>query len=254
MTIRCLLLSNSSFPDFYYLQPWKSAIQAFFKKNGAGKNILFVPYAAVSLPWDLYESKVSEALSELVIKSIHKESNLSSAIESADGIIIGGGNSFNLLNELQKNGVLTLIGAKVRSGTPYVGWSAGSNVATPDIATTNDMPIIWPSSYAALNLVPFNINPHYNNWKPPHHAGESRDERLKEAVIVKKRSIVALSEGTAIQVIDSAYNVFAAPTEFTPPGHVNQVKVWKPRDDSFVVVDVPLNGESEAPLNPFLEG
>lgn len=252
MSIRCLLLSNSSFPDFDYLLPWKSTIQSFFKKNGAGKSILFIPYAPIRISYDNIVAMVSSALPELVIKSIHNETDLPKAIEEADGILVSGGNTFNLLYKLEKNNLVDLIAAKVRSGTPYVGWSAGSNVAAPDIGTTNDMPVIWPSTDAALNLVPFNINPHYNNWRPPGHAGETRDDRLEEAVIVKKRPIVALSEGTAIHVIDSTFNVLTAPSQFTPPGHLNQVKVWKPQDDSFIVVDVPLNGESEVLLNPFL--
>lgn len=253
MAIKCLLMSNSSFPTYEYLMPWRAIITRFFKENGGGKNIIFIPYAVIQLTYDKYLSNVSSALSDLTIKSIHNEPNLTDAIEKADGIIIGGGNTFHLKLELEKAGILNAITNKVQSGTPYVGWSAGSNIATPDIGTTNDMPVVWPSSELALNLVPFNINPHYSNWKPPAYAGEGRDDRLEEAVLVKKRTIVALSEGTAVRVNDSNYGVFLCPKEFEPPQHESKVKVWKPtNDNTFTVTEVPLSYENETPLNPFL--
>lgn len=250
MPTQCLLLSNSSFSTSQYLAPWKAAIEFFFKSRNSGKNILFVPYAVITLPWNDYLSKVTAGLPELTIKSIHSEEDPMKAVNDADGFIIGGGNTFNLLYHLATNKVLDAIAKKVTSGTPYVGWSAGSNVATPDIGTTNDMPVIWPPCYTALNLVPFNINPHYTTVKPP--GGESRDDRLNEAASAAKRRIVALAEGTGILVDDSTYTIVKAPGDLVPPGHVYQVKVWKSTDDSYTVTEVQLNDESGTPLNPYL--
>jgi len=255
MSLKALLLSNSTQPGGKYLQLWSSTIQSF-TQGFSNKTVLFIPFAGISLDWDVYTSMVSSALPFLDVKGIHKMDDMTSAVNSADIIMIGGGNTFNLLFNLQKNNLLELIRSRVKAGTPYIGWSAGSNVATPDIGTTNDMPVIWPQTDEALGLVPFNINPHYNNWKPPGEAGESRDDRLNEGILVKKRDIVALSNGMAVLAEGSTYSLVKSPSSLRPSDSVLQVKVWKPcpeEEKKYKVVDVDLGSdENPVPLNPFL--
>jgi dipeptidase E len=143
-------------------------------------NIIFIPYAAVTFSYDDYENKVNQRLAEIgqQVKSIHRFQNLVEAIENADAIMVGGGNTWNLLHWVHKNQLIEPIRKKVLNGTPYVGWSAGSNLACPTIKTTNDMPIIDPLGLDALNLIPFQINPHYLDKNPEGHGGETREERI----------------------------------------------------------------------------
>jgi len=129
---------------------------------------------------------------------------------------------------------------------PYVGWSAGSNVAGVDIGTTNDMPVIWPPSDRALNLVPFNLNPHYSEWVPPNHKGETRTDRLNEAVLVKKRPIVAYSEGVAIKVENQKYEIIAPPlpAEFLAKQEDQRVvKIWTHVNDKTDITQVDLTSD-----------
>ena len=255
MSLRALLLSNSTQTGGKYLELWASTIQGFFSKTNA-KKIVFIPFAGITIDWDTYTNNVAGALPSLAILGIHHESNMLSAVNAAEGIIIGGGNTFNLLMNLQNNNLIQAIRDRVNAGIPYVGWSAGSNVASPDIGTTNDMPVVWPSTQEAINLVPFNINPHYQNWKPPGYGGEGRDQRLDEAVVVKRRNIVALSEGTGILVEGTQYTLVKSPRNLRPQDSVLQVKIWKPseEDKKFTVVEVKLgDGEEPVDLNLYLQ-
>jgi dipeptidase E len=123
------------------------------------------------------------------------------AVRFAAAIVVGGGNTFHLLSRLYAAGLLETIGACVRSGTPYIGWSAGSVVACPSIATTNDMPIIEPPSLRALGLVQFQINAHYTDAHPPGHQGETRAERIAEFLSLQPAvTVVGLREGSLLQV------------------------------------------------------
>ena len=126
-------------------------------------------------------------------------------IESADAIIVGGGNTFHLLKQLYDNGTLWAIRERVLAGVPYIGWSAGSNVACPTIRTTNDMPIVEPSRLDAMRLVPFQINPHYTDEVLPNHGGETRAQRIAEFTKVNPGVVViGLREGSALRVIHGA--------------------------------------------------
>ena len=112
-------------------------------------------------------------------------------------IIVGGGNTFNLLKTIQDNGLVELMRDKIKGGTPYIGWSAGSNMVCPTIRTTNDMPIVEPQSFNALNMIPFQINPHYTDATLSGHGGETREMRLEEFLEANKDMYVAgLREGT----------------------------------------------------------
>lgn len=114
---------------------------------------------------------------------------------------MGGGNTFNLLGQLRRQGLLDAVARRVRLGTPYLGWSAGSNLACPSICTTNDMPIVDPEGFDALGLLSFQINPHYTNAHPPGHRGETRAQRLAEfCVLNPSMPVLGLPEGSALRV------------------------------------------------------
>lgn len=178
----------------------KTWVKAFL--GDKPKNLIFIPYAAVTFPFDEYEEKVRQVFNELnhSIFSIHNISNKKKAIEDAEVIVIGGGNTFALLSRIHENNLLRLIREKVVNGTPYIGWSAGTNLACPTIMTTNDMPIVLPSSFEALNLIPFQINPHYHELRFETQGGETRIERLNEFIGLNPEKIVlGLPEGMLLR-------------------------------------------------------
>jgi dipeptidase E len=197
---KLLLLSNSTMPGtefFTWPRPW---VTEFL--GDKPKNLIFIPFAAVTLPMDDYEAYVRKAFNQLnySIFSIHRLSNKTKAIAEADGIVVGGGNSFALLSNLYSEGLVHVIREKVASGTPYIGWSAGANLACPTIKTTNDMPIVMPPSMDALNLVPFQINPHYHELKFENQGGETRKERLQEFLVLNPAlRVIGLPEGMLIR-------------------------------------------------------
>lgn len=196
---RLLLLSGSREGKTSYLEHAETMLCQFL--GNTSKNLVFIPYAGVSLSYDDYENKVSDIFSKLGfnLKSLHKFKNHGEAIESADALIVGGGNTFALLNKLYSCELLDLIRKRVNTGTPYIGWSAGSNLAGKTIRTTNDMPIIEPPSFNALKLENFQINPHFISGKIPGHNGESREERLQEFLTLNPNTqVVALPEGSAL--------------------------------------------------------
>ncbi|WP_144395117.1 dipeptidase PepE [Pleionea sediminis] len=200
-----LLLSSSKEGNSQYLVHALPLIDQFLIKTDpeATKNALFIPFAGVSVSFDQYLKRVQGALesTELRISSIHQAENPEHAIKTASCIIVGGGNTFHLLHQLYQFDLIGLIRDKVMSGTPYIGWSAGSNIAAPSIRTTNDMPIVQPPSFNALRLVPFQINPHYIDQHPPGFHGETREERLVEYMTVNPNStVIGLPEGTGIEV------------------------------------------------------
>jgi dipeptidase E len=197
--MRLLLISNSTNPGEAYLGYPKNNIKNFLG-DLTGKAI-FIPYAAVTFSFDEYENKVTERFSEIGIEiiSIHHFKDPKSAVENASAIVVGGGNTWQLLKLLIENDLIGVIRKKVLTGTPYVGWSAGSNVACPTIKTTNDMPVVEPDSFAAFNLIPFQINPHYTDSNPAGHAGETREQRIEEFIEVNESVfVVGLREGTML--------------------------------------------------------
>ena len=176
-------------------------------------DVLFIPYAGVTISYDKYTEMVGNALSSInvTVHSIHQFSDPVAAVKSAKAIVIGGGNTFQLLAQLYNNNLVSAIKEKVEQGTPYIGWSAGSNLACPTIKTTNDMPIICPPSFDALNFVPFQINPHYIHGNPPGHNGETREQRLKEFLeLNSKITAVGLREGTMLKIDAQKINLIGA--------------------------------------------
>jgi dipeptidase E len=202
--VNALLLSNSTIPGtpfFTWPKPW---VKEFLGKR-AGR-LLFVPYAAVTFSYDEYAEKVLEVFTDIgfTITSIHAFANKREAIAGAEGIIVGGGNTFALLSALYREDLLPEIRRRVTSGMPYVGWSAGANLACPTIMTTNDMPIVQPPSFDALALVPFQINPHYHELTFEGQGGETRRDRLEEFLAANPhRKVIGLPEGMLIRISGS---------------------------------------------------
>ncbi len=197
--MKLLLLSNSTNPGEPYLSYPKQTIKQFLGDKPL--NIVFIPYAAVTFSYDEYAAKVNDSLHEvgIQVKGIHTFVNPKEAIRTADAIMIGGGNTWKLTRMLQENGLMDLIREKVNTGTPYIGWSAGSNVACPTLRTTNDMPIVAPLSFETLNLVPFQLNPHYLDAHPENHGGETREMRINEFIIENPDIyVVGLRESTIL--------------------------------------------------------
>jgi dipeptidase E len=202
--MRLLLISNSTNAGEAYLEYPKSEIRHFLGAKPV--KALFIPYAAVTFSYDDYENKVKSRFREIGhdITSIHHFADPVKAVTEATALVIGGGNTWMLLKCLQENKLLPVIREKVINGIPYIGWSAGSNVACPTIKTTNDMPVTEPDNFKALNLVPFQINPHYLDANPVGHAGETREQRILEFIEANPGVfVVGLREGTMLLIEES---------------------------------------------------
>lgn len=205
--MRLLLLSNSTLPGEPYLEWPREHIQAFL---GERKRIAFVPFAAVSFSMDDFARMTQGAFAEMghELFSLHTEADKLKALMGADAVAVGGGNTFQLLRTLYSTELLRAIRVRVMGGMPYIGWSAGSNVACPTIMTTNDMPITEVPTMRAMGLVPFQINPHYTDARLPGHGGESRDQRIAEFLALNQRStVVGLREGALLHVNDELMSV-----------------------------------------------
>jgi dipeptidase E len=201
--MKLLLISNSTNPGEAYLDYPKYQIRDFLGRSPV--KALFIPYAAVTFSFDEYEARVSERFREIGhdIESIHRFPDPLAAVEKAHVIVVGGGNTWQLLKMIQKNNLIKAVRNKVLSGTPYIGWSAGSNVACPTLRTTNDMPITEPDSFNAFNLVSFQINPHYLDSNPAGHAGETREQRITEFIEINPGiHVLGLREGTMLHIED----------------------------------------------------
>jgi dipeptidase E len=199
--MRLLLISNSTMPGQPYLDYPKMEIKKFLGEKPV--ECVFIPYAAVTFSYDIYEEKVNERFSEIghSVKSIHHFADPIKAIEKAEAIVVGGGNTWQLVRMMHEKELFPAIRQKVLKGTPFIGWSAGSNVACPTLRTTNDMPIVDPLGFDTLNLVPFQINPHYLDSNPEGHAGETREQRIEEFIEVNPEVyVLGLREGSMLKV------------------------------------------------------
>ncbi len=227
---RLLLLSNSRNPGGGYLT---HALDAIARHLGPDpRRLAFVPYAAVTLSYNEYARRVRAALAPLghTIESLH-EGDPVEVLRESNGILVGGGNTFRLLEQMYHLDLLKRLRHKVLHGAPYIGWSAGANLACPTIRTTNDMPVVEVPSLAALALVPFQVNPHYTDEVLPNFGGESRYDRLVEfSALNPAATVVALREGSWLRVEDGGVElhgphpmrVFRAgePPIDVPPGSV----------------------------------
>jgi dipeptidase E len=197
--MRLLLISSSNVHGYGYLDHAEPELRRFL----AGiDTVSFVPFALQN--HDAYTAKVRERLARMGLDVVQVRSVAD--IESAQAIFIGGGNTFRLLERLYAEGMMEPIRQRVReNGVPYIGSSAGTNVATLSIKTTNDMPIVFPPSFDALGLVPFQINPHYLDPDPGStHKGETREERIREFLEENDTPVVGLREGAMLLVEDAS--------------------------------------------------
>src|SRR6218665_2742805 len=155
--MRLLLLSNSINPGGAYLQHALAAVEKISRRRA-----IFIPYAGVTIGWDDYLNKVRQALAPIGIHvdGVHQSDDPAAAIQGAERILGGGGSTWRLLQPVRQHGLLEAIRAKGAVGTPYIGWSAGTNLAWPTIRTTNDMALLDPPGFDAFNLLPSHINPH----------------------------------------------------------------------------------------------
>ena len=219
MDMNLLLISNSTNFGEPYLAWATTQLELFIREQHvtAESNIVFIPFAGVFInkkpypaSYDAYEERVKNVFASKLgltrFTSVHHFEDKVKAVKEADCIVVGGGNTFHLVAEMHRYGLMKAIREKALSGTPYIGWSAGSNVACPTLCTTNDMPIVQPESFETLNLVPFQINPHYLDPHPEidkmiKHGGETRQDRLNEYLAVnQKMTVVGLREACALWV------------------------------------------------------
>jgi dipeptidase E len=211
--MKLLLISNSTMPGEAYLDYPKHEIKKFLGDKPL--TALFIPYAAVTFSFDIYEQKVAERFAELEfqLKSIHHSEDPVKAVNDAEVIVVGGGNTWQLVRMLHDFQLMVPIREKVLSGTPYIGWSAGSNVACPTLRTTNDMPIIDPKGFDTTGLVPFQINPHYLDANPEGHGGETREQRIEEFLEINPEVyVVGLREGTMLRIKDEHVELIGSRT------------------------------------------
>lgn len=196
-----IIASTSTLHGGNYLEYLLPELQSFFSNV---KQLLFIPYARPSgISHDDYTKKVSEAFNKINIsaKGIHEFENQVEAIENAEGIFTGGGNTFLLMSQLYKNNVIDALEKVVKNGTPYLGTSAGSNICGLTMNTTNDMPIVYPPSFRTLGFVSFNINPHYlDPIEGSTHMGETRETRINEFHHFNPQPVVGLREGSWLAV------------------------------------------------------
>jgi len=199
--MKLLLISNSTNAGEAYLDYPKQQIRDFLGEKPV--KALFIPYAAVTFSFSDYEKKVSERFREIGhnIVSIHRFDDPVRAVKEAHAIVVGGGNTWQLARMMQEQGLIFPVFDKVKNGIPYIGWSAGSNVACPTLKTTNDMPIVEPNTFSTFNLLKFQINPHYLDANPEGHAGETREMRIEEFLVANPDIfVVGLREGTMLRL------------------------------------------------------
>ena len=196
MVKRLLLLSNSKDEEGGYLVYPESEVKDFLGKDV--KKVLFIPYAQVLMSHDSFASQVEKRFNDMgyELESLHQ------SVDPLGAIVIGGGNTFVLLQHLYEIDILDLIRRRVEQGVPYIGWSAGANLASPSIMTTNDMPVIEFSSLNSFNFVPFQINPHYFDHESDSKSqGETREQRIKEFCLLNPNVfVVGLRELTLLRV------------------------------------------------------
>jgi dipeptidase E len=229
---RVLLISNSTVYGRGYLDHVESEIRSFLDGT---QRVLFFPFALHDR--DAYTSTVRKRFGAMgySLDSAHETAVPQKAVDETDAIFIGGGNTFRLLKALEDLDLIEAIRRKVDSGAPYIGSSAGSNVAGPTIKTTKDMPIVQPRSFNALGLVPFQISPHYLDPDPNSiHMGETQQERILQFLEENDTPVVGIREGAWLLCNDgnvtlkgeTGARIFRpghAPVEVTPGTDISQL-------------------------------
>ena len=199
---KLIIASTSTIHGSGYLEYLLPTLAVFFADV---KNLLFIPYARPGgISYDDYTKSVQKAFAkiEIEVKGIHEFKNAKEAIQNAEAIFTGGGNTFELVNQLYKNDVFATLKQVLENGTRYVGTSAGSNICGVTMKNTNDMPIVYPSSFTTLGMIPFNINAHYlEASKDSKHMGETRETRIKEFHVFNETAVLGLREGSWLEVL-----------------------------------------------------
>ena len=198
---KLIIASTSTLHEGGYLEYLLPSLEIHFKNCNT---ILFIPYARPGgISHDDYTNKVRSFFAKInkAVNGLHEFKNPIEAVEQAEGIFTGGGNTFLLVTELYKNKVMEVVAKVVENGTPYLGSSAGSNITGLTMQTTNDMPIVYPPSFKTLGLIPFNLNPHYLDPDlQSKHMGETRETRIKEFHAFNSIPVLGLREGSWLEV------------------------------------------------------
>ena len=198
---KLLLASTSTVYGSGYLEYLLAELKLFFK---GVRTIMFIPFARPSgMSYEDYTKVAMDAFKKIGIevKGIHEYENSKEAISNAKGIFVGGGNTFVLVKEMYDQNLMQILKDTIDKGTPYLGTSAGSNIAGISMMTTNDMPIVYPPSYNTLGCIPLNINAHYLDPDPNStHKGETRETRIKEFHVYNKIPVIGLREGSWLKV------------------------------------------------------
>lgn len=201
MPQQLLLVSSSRCHPHGYFDHCEAEVRQLFA--GVGE-VLFVPYARpAGQTHEQYATAARERFEKmgLRLRGVHEFADPRAAVRAAQGVFIGGGNTFVLLRDLYEQGLVDELRERMASGMPYMGTSAGSNVAGLSVGTSNDMPIVHPPSHEALGAVPFNINPHFPVAKPdPTHKGETREDRIREFHVFNAQPVVALHEDGMLRI------------------------------------------------------
>jgi dipeptidase E len=205
---RLLLLSNSTNHGQGYLDHAMTEIRDLL---GPRRRLLFVPFAIQDRAAYAARARARFAAEGIEVDALSSGEEGRRAIEAAEAVFVGGGNTFRLLQALQDSGLVEPLQRRARGGLPYLGASAGINIACPTIKTTNDMPIVQPQGFAALELVPFQINPHYIDADPgSRHMGETREDRIREFLEENDVPVVGLREGAWLRIEDGTGRVGGA--------------------------------------------
>ena len=198
---KLIIASTSTLHGGSYLDYILPVLENHFKDC---QTILFIPYARPGgISHDEYTQKVAETFIKInkKIVGLHEFDNAAKAVEQAEGIFTGGGNTFLLVTQLYENNVMDILRNVIENGTPYLGSSAGSNFTGISMQTTNDMPIIYPPSFKTLGVIPFNLNPHYLDPDlQSKHMGETRETRIKEFHAFNNIPVLGLREGSWLEV------------------------------------------------------
>ena len=199
---KLIIASTSTIHGSGYLEYLLPTLAVFF---GDVKNLLFIPYARPGgISYIEYTKSAQKAFAKIQIevKGIHEFKNAKEAIQNAEAIFTGGGNTFELVNQLYKNDIISTLQMVLERGTPYLGTSAGSNICGVTMKNTNDMPIVYPPSFTTLGMIPFNINAHYlDPIKDSKHMGETRETRIKEFHVFNETAVLGLREGSWLEVL-----------------------------------------------------
>lgn len=198
---KLIIASTSTVHGSGYLAYLLPALLEFFKDV---TTVLFIPYARASgKTYDEYTTIASKEFAQInkKVKGIHEFENAQEAVQQAEAIFVGGGNTFELVHQLYKQNIIESLQQTVENGTPYLGTSAGSNICGLTMMNTNDMPIVYPPSFKTLGFIPFNINPHYLDPDVNStHMGETREMRIKEYHVFNETPVLGLREGSWLLV------------------------------------------------------